>query len=138
MVIVLATGFPLLAWAGVLLKRRHERKQDLITGGFNAGITERSAPVGKGGDQEKSISTITVTPAAAMESSGRNSPVRTREAFMPYGYGYAKSESRLGSSQGVDRGRPTSPLVNGQSMTQEDRGLGPWVAEGSSSRARRG
>lgn len=45
--------------------------------------------------------------------SGRNSPARTREAFMPYGYGYTKSESRLAShEQGIDRITP-SPLGRG-------------------------
>lgn len=120
MVIVMAIGFPLLAWFGVWLKRRHDRKQDRITGGFNAGITERSAPTG--GNEEKNISG-TLTPVGAMEGSGRNSPARTREAFMPYGYGYANSQSRLGSSQAVDR--PTSPLA------QDDGGMGPWPVESS-------
>jgi high-affinity Fe2+/Pb2+ permease len=41
MVIILAIAFPLIAWGAVWLKRRHDRKQDQINTGFNAGITGR-------------------------------------------------------------------------------------------------
>ena len=41
MLIVLVIAFPLIAWGAVVLKRRHDRKQDQITGGFNEGITTR-------------------------------------------------------------------------------------------------
>ncbi|CZT22958.1 uncharacterized protein RCC_08666 [Ramularia collo-cygni] len=130
MVIVLAIGLSLFAWLAVWLKRRHDRKQDAITGGFNAGITERSAP--DGGYAEKNASG-TLTGASPVIGSGRNSPARTREAFMPYGYGYAKSESRLGSSQGVVDQRPTSPLAApAMSNVEENGSMGPWPAENSS------
>jgi hypothetical protein len=125
MVIVMAIGFPLLAWAGVALKRRHDRKQDRSTGGFNAGITKPGDGAGYIGDDEKNVSRVDMA-TVPMESSGRNSPARTREAFMPYGYGYAKSETRLGSSRGGER-RPGSPLTQGE--TAENGGLGPWPAE---------
>ncbi|KAL1304995.1 hypothetical protein AAFC00_003899 [Neodothiora populina] len=45
MVIVLFIGFILIFAIGIYLHRRYRRKQDKITEGFNAGITQRSAPM---------------------------------------------------------------------------------------------
>lgn len=58
---------------------------------------------------------------------------------MPYGYGYANSESRVG----VDRPATTSPLARDPVMVnsedQRQGGLGPWpVVEASSSSSSRG
>lgn len=124
MVIVLAVGFSLLAWLLTWLKRRHERKQDRIpSGGFNAGITERSPPM-----EHKNLSS-TVVPLHG--GGGRSdSPARTREAFMPYGYGYARSETRVGSSRG---GSPLVGSVGGEGQNGE---MGPWPVESSSSTSR--
>lgn len=126
MVIVLAIGFSLLAWLLMWLKRRHDRKQDIVKGGFNAGVTERSTPA-TGGNEEKNASSLVVTP---MHGSGRNSPARTREAFMPYGYGYARSESRLTSNQTLNQ--PTSPLATDAISD----GLGAWPAAKGISRGK--
>lgn len=110
MVIVLAIGLTALGVGGTWLKRRHDRKQDQITSGFNAGITQRSAgpPIAAAGTAGNPNDSSMMTGSA----SGRDSPARTRSAFMPYGYGYARSESRLASRQDVDgRGtRGTTPM----------------------------
>lgn len=115
----------LLALAALLvwLKRRHEHKLDDPNLSFNAGITSRSMPMiqtttppyaaspyagGGNGKTAATVSSIGVLESGAgvgvagnmgnRSGSGRNSPARTREAFMPYGYGYARSESRLASA----------------------------------------
>ncbi|KAF2206542.1 hypothetical protein CERZMDRAFT_52884 [Cercospora zeae-maydis SCOH1-5] len=98
MLIVMVIAFPLIAWGAVCLKRRHDRKQDQIMGGFNAGITTR--PPMSDVNMDRSTASIPVA-AAGPSGSGRNSPQRTREAFMPAGYGYSRSSSRNGSRQGV-------------------------------------
>ena len=107
MIIVLFVGLLVLGFGGRWLKKRHDRKQDRINESFNAGITTRG-PQMSGADNVHDS-----TPAVA--NDGRNSPSRTREAFMPYGYGYTRSESRL-ANQGGDRG---SPLARGGTPTNE-------------------
>ncbi|KAF7192106.1 hypothetical protein HII31_06492 [Pseudocercospora fuligena] len=95
MLIVLAILLPLLGWGAHYLKRRHDRKVDRMSGGFNAGITERAAPMSKEGFNDSDMV------AAAATNSGRpGSPARTRDQFMPYGYGYAHSDSRTGVARG--------------------------------------
>ncbi|KAK4500544.1 hypothetical protein PRZ48_008733 [Zasmidium cellare] len=109
MLIVLVICLPLIAWLALWLKRRHDRKQDQMNGGFNQGITQR-AP-GPMSDPHMNMSGG--AGSAAIDGSGRNSPARTRDAFMPYGYGYNHSESRLGSKQAVYDDR-RSPLARGE------------------------
>lgn len=104
MLIVLVVGLSALAAGGVWLKRRHNRKKDQITSGFNEGITTRSTP-GLAGSSNPNDSSF-MAAGGGTTTDGRNTPTRTREAFMPYGYGYARSESRLGSRGEVD-GRQT-------------------------------
>jgi hypothetical protein len=113
MLIVLAICLPALAVLATWLKRRHDRKQDRMYGGFNAGITERSAPMTQhspklGGDPSRAGSAA-VTDAA--EGSRSASPTRTRESFMPYGYGYARSDSRVASQRQDARAATSSPLA---------------------------
>ncbi|KAM3415091.1 hypothetical protein BST61_g10224 [Cercospora zeina] len=105
MLIILVIAFPLIAWGAVCLKRRHDREQDQITGGFNAGITTR--PPMSDVNMNRSTASIPVA-AAGPSGSGRNSPQRTREAFMPAGYGYSRSSSRNEPRQGVH------PLARGE------------------------
>lgn len=140
MVIVLAIGLSLLAWLFIWLKRRHDRKLDKVTGGFNTGITEQSAGAGAAGPlggvlaEKNGSGTVGTTPSIVERGgSGRNSPAqRSREAFMPYGYGYTNSESRVGVNE-----RPTSPLagsvMSSSSHQPEMGGMGPWPvnAEGA-------
>ncbi|EME38192.1 hypothetical protein DOTSEDRAFT_92651 [Dothistroma septosporum NZE10] len=96
MLIVLAILLPVIGFGAVWLKNRHERKMDQIRGGFNAGITERTGPMkDPGANQSGSVA------AGGFSGSGRNTPTRTRDAFMPYGYGYSRSESRLESQSNV-------------------------------------
>ena len=103
MLIVLAIGLSALAILGTWLKRCHDRKRDEPNTSFNEGITTRTAPSNPnlGGMSEKTNSSAAPIPPAAPglspSASGRNSPIRTREAFMPYGYNYTRSESRLAS-----------------------------------------
>ena len=59
--------------------------------------------------------------------AGRDSPARTRDAFMPYGYGYSRSESRMGT--GTD-----SPAARGRSPVNE---LEKGEAQGSSGAAQK-
>ena len=106
MIIVIAIGLLILGFGGRWLKRRHDRKQDRLSESFNAGITTRGPPMGHNDANDSHVAG-----AADMDpANGRNSPLRTREAFMPYGYGYTRSESRLGSYNNNDRG---SPLARG-------------------------
>lgn len=102
MVIVVAIGLLVLGFGGRWLKKRHDRKKDRISESFNAGITTRGTPMGSGRNVNESY--------ISGAGDGRNSPSRTREAFMPYGYGYTRSESRLGSHSNVDH---SSPLARG-------------------------
>ena len=99
MVIVVAVGLLVLGFGGRWLKKRHDRKQDRMSAGFNAGITTRAPPMAAHDSH--------VSGAA---DSGGNSPSRTRDAFMPYGYAYTRSESRLASYNNNDR---SSPLARG-------------------------
>lgn len=124
MIIVLAVGLTLLGFGGRYLKKRHDRKRDAITGGFNTGITTRSAGDPKAPQPPMSQSNINdsgvLEPAPL--PTGRDSPARTREAFMPYGYGYTRSESRLGSQgqgQGAGVERTASPLARGATPVGE-------------------
>ena len=96
MLIVLAILLPAIGVGAVFLKRRHDRKMDQIRGGFNAGITERAGPMkDPAANQSGSLA------AGGISASGRNTPTRTRDAFMPYGYGYSRSESRIGSQSNI-------------------------------------
>ena len=126
MVIVLFFGLLGLALLGLWLKKRHYRKQDQISGGFNQGITERAPPMSTNnvaGNESGMLSN-----SAIDTTGGRDSPARTREAFMPYGYGYTRSESRLGSSSNIDRGG--SPLARGATPVGDmERDVG--VADGT-------
>ena len=120
MIIVLFFGLLGLALLGLWWKRRHQRKQDQITGGFNSGITERAPPMSSNPHVNDSsmLSASNVNDAAAHDhNGGRDSPVRTRDAFMPYGYGYTRSESRLGSNPEIQR--MPSPLARGQTPVNE-------------------
>lgn len=95
MIIVIAIGLVALGFGGRWLKKRHDRKRDQNSHAFNAGITSRSARVAddKAADSSASDKTTPFLPAA----SG-NSPARTRENFMPYGYGYTRGGSRNGEA----------------------------------------
>lgn len=113
MVIVVAVGLLILGFGGRWLKKRHDRKQDRMSEGFNAGITTRAPPMAT-----NDVNDSRVVPAVDNDpTGGRNSPLRTRDAFMPYGYGYTRSESRLGSTNNNnDRG---SPLARGATPVNE-------------------
>ncbi|KAK0921286.1 hypothetical protein LTS16_004919 [Friedmanniomyces endolithicus] len=96
MLIVLFAALLLLALLATCLKRRHDRKADQVREGFNTGITTRSTPMSI---VPASANNITQDMSALGPSgSGRNSPARTRDAFMPYGYVYTRSESRLAAA----------------------------------------
>lgn len=121
MLIVLAIALSLIGVLGTWLKRRHDRKRDQPNTSFNEGITTRSAPYNNASEKGDGNSQSFVAPAFNPPSNGRNSPVRTREAFMPYGYNYTRSESRLapGSDDAIERAPPpvvgTAPLASGRS-----------------------
>ena len=139
MLIGLLCGLLLFAAILVYLKRRHDRKVDDPSQSFNAGITTRAPPMtestynndGAGArhgirDSSYLSSTSQHQQAGSLEAgsgSGRNSPARTREAFMPYGYNYTRSESRLGS-RGEDgsgqQQRVPSPLGRAVEGEAED------------------
>lgn len=122
MIIVIAIGLLILGFGGRWLKKRHDRKQDRLSGNFNAGITTRNSnqphptvPPMSSHDAANTATYSNVYNNGAADpndpSGGRNSPVRTRDAFMPYGYGYTRSESRLGSNN--------SPLARGTTPVGE-------------------
>ena len=125
MLIVIFVGLLLLALIAVWLKRRHDRKADQVTSGFNQGITSRTTamsqhPRGAPNGPAGLDAIAAATPANVVGSgSGRNSPARTREAFMPYGYGYARSESRLASRGEVNQYERASPLARGGTPMNE-------------------
>jgi hypothetical protein len=114
MVIVLAIALSIIAILATWLKKRHDRKRDSPNTSFNEGITTRTAPTDPALTEKAAASNRSVAPAAAAPAfnssspSGRNSPARTREAFMPYGYNYTRSESRLasGSEDAIERVPP--------------------------------
>lgn len=101
MVIVLAIALAAIAILATWLKKRHYRKRDQPNTSFNEGITTRTAPsdpkLGQAEKPDANGSVPPVAPAYNISPNGRNSPIRTREAFMPYGYNYTRSESRLAS-----------------------------------------
>ncbi|KAF2765747.1 hypothetical protein EJ03DRAFT_330679 [Teratosphaeria nubilosa] len=118
MLIILTIGLSSMAALAVYIKRRYDRKADQIRQGFNAGITTRSAPPASsirgpdGAGDSSFLSTTQMSGTGTFEpGSGRNTPARTRDAFMPYGYGYTRSESRLASRADMDARR--SPLARG-------------------------
>ncbi|KAK4553252.1 hypothetical protein LTR86_009552 [Recurvomyces mirabilis] len=115
MLIALFVGLLLLALIAVFIKRRYDRKQDQIKEGFNAGITHRSAPMPpSAGDMSYANDSQVMAGALGPSGDGRDSPARTRDSHMPYGYGYTRSESRLSAHQpGVGGGR-RSPLARGE------------------------
>ncbi|EMC90822.1 hypothetical protein BAUCODRAFT_80748 [Baudoinia panamericana UAMH 10762] len=124
MLIVLFVSFILIAIVAVLLKRRHDRKQDRIREGFNAGITSRTTPMititaqdGAAGDSTFMSGAQPIAGGGWEAGGGRNSPARTREVFMPYGYSYTRSESRLGSRGDLD-GRK-SPVPRGMAPVED-------------------
>lgn len=120
MLIVIIIGLGLFIWLLIWLKRRHERKEDAAPAAFNAGITTRTTPM------------ASTTQAVAMDpSSGRDSPARTRDAFMPYGYGYARSESRLGSRTNVADSHLAkgSPLATTTTITDPEKDTGTPVGK---------
>lgn len=131
MLIVLAIGLLTFALVAMWLKARHERRGDHIKGSSNSGITTQRLPDmadAKGGMGSISVLETTFTNTTADTStgridpaSGRNSPVRTRDAFMPYGYGYSRSESRLASNSGDDR---RSPLAQEVTLVDEEKEVG--------------
>lgn len=131
MVIVLAIALSVIAILATWLKKRHDRKRDLPNTSFNEGITTRTAPTDPTLTEKAAASSRTIPLGGAAFSSspsGRNSPARTREAFMPYGYNYTRSESRLasGSEDAIEKVPP--PPV----------GAGPNTSDGSSPLARGG
>jgi hypothetical protein len=107
MIIVLAVGLTILGVGGRYWKKRHDRKRDAISGGFNQGITTRNAPAGASAAQanDPHMSGDFIEPAG-----GRDSPMRTRENFMPYGYGYTRSESRLAEQRNSPMARGATPV----------------------------
>ena len=115
MLIALFVGLLLLALIAVFFKRRYDRKQDQIKSGFNAGITSRSAPMPPStGDMSYANDSQEMAGALGPSHDGRESLARTRDSFMPYGYGYTRSESRLSAHQhGAGQGR-RSPLARGE------------------------
>lgn len=124
MVIVVAVGLLILGFGGRWLKKRHDRKKDRISSGFNSGVTTRGTPMGGG----------TNAAYASDPNGGRNSPSRTREAFMPYGYGYTRSESRLGSYSNIDR---SSPLARGATPVNDLEKAGAASPEQQNQKSRR-
>lgn len=124
MVIVLAIAFSLLAILATWLKRRHDRKRDDPNTSFNEGITTRTAPSNPnlGTSEKTDAMTAPIPPAApglSPSASGRNSPIRTRDAFMPYGYNYTRSESRLAS--GASASQDAIEAVPPPNMAAHDR-----------------
>ncbi|KAK1074937.1 hypothetical protein LTR12_006342 [Friedmanniomyces endolithicus] len=121
MLIVLFAALLLLALLATCLKRRHDRKADQIREGFNTGITTRSTGTAPMSVVPASANTTTADMSAIGPSgSGRNSPARTREAFMPYGYAYTRSESRLAAAERGDVGQGRrSPLARGGTSVGE-------------------
>ena len=115
MIIVLAIALAAIAILATWLKKRHYRKRDVPNTSFNEGITTRTAPsdpkLGQAEKPEASGAVPPVAPAYSITPNGRNSPIRTREAFMPYGYNYTRSESRLasGASASEDAIEPVQP-----------------------------
>lgn len=140
MVIVLAVALSIIAVLATWLKKRHDRKRDHLNTSFNAGITTRSAPTGPNQTEKPTASSSTVPPPViSPNNGGRNSPARTRDAFMPYGYNYTRSESRLpsgasGSEDAIVKVPPpvlgggngrSSPLARGGTPVGElERGAG--------------
>lgn len=94
MVIVLAIALLTLGFVGRWAKKRHDRKRDQIREGFNSGITSRGA--NNGFDNDK------LAPPSNTRAGATDSPARTRDAFMPYGYGY--SRGARGDSPEIEQG----------------------------------
>lgn len=137
MVIVLAIALAAIAILATWLKKRHYRKRDEPNTSFNEGITTRAAPsdpkLGQAEKPEGSGSVPPVAPTYNISPNGRNSPIRTREAFMPYGYNYTRSESRLASGasaseDAIEQVPPPPPVT----------AAGPLASGRSSPRARGG
>ncbi|KAK4539603.1 hypothetical protein LTR36_010539 [Oleoguttula mirabilis] len=154
MLIVMFIGLLLLALIAVLLKRRYDRKADQPREGFNAGITTRSTPMkdiskggggrageaGAGDTTYMSNTTDSQLAAGTLEAgSGRNTPTRTREAFMPYGYNYARSESRLASHGDIAGRKSPMPVRGGTPIgeLEKEAGMGRGGAETPEKRQRR-
>lgn len=119
MLIVLAIALSIIAILATWLKKRHDRKRDNPNTSFNEGITTRSAPYPPG--EKDDGAPQPPAPEFNASANGRNSPVRTREAFMPYGYNYTRSESRFGSGSedAIEKIPPpvvtAGPLASGSS-----------------------
>ena len=133
MVIVLAIALSLIAILATWLKKRHDHKRDLPNTSFNEGITTRTAPTDpalteKAGNSSRSV--VPAAPAFNTSPSGRNSPARTREAFMPYGYNYTRSESRLASGS-EDAIESVPPLPVGGARPHESDRASPLARGGT-------
>jgi hypothetical protein len=133
MVIVLAIALSIIAILATWLKKRHDRKRDLPNTSFNEGITTRTAPTDpalteKAGTSSRSV--VPTAPAFNTSPSGRNSPARTREAFMPYGYNYTRSESRLASGS-EDAIESVPPLPVGGARPHESDRASPLARGGT-------
>ncbi|KAK6443134.1 hypothetical protein LTR95_000651 [Oleoguttula sp. CCFEE 5521] len=183
MLILLFVLLLLIALAAVWWKRRHDRKQDLISSSFNPGITSRSVPgpghsagpgpgagpgYGDGRGPEMGMADPghhgsgsvlgfdggtpqrgagagvqggAAAGMAAGSASGRHTPTRTRDAFMPYGYGYARSESRHASQSYVDQSDTITSVGDSARGAEAGRGVGESgyageVAEGSAKKGK--
>ncbi|KAK1083718.1 hypothetical protein LTR33_003093 [Friedmanniomyces endolithicus] len=126
MLIVLFAALLLLALLATCLKRRHDRKADQIREGFNTGITTRSTGTAPMSVVPASANTTTQDMSALGPSgSGRNSPARTREAFMPYGGGtpVGELEKEVGfqGSEGAPRGKKTRRVLVRERSVREGR-----------------
>lgn len=139
MVIVLIFGLIALAFLLRFLRNRHRRKRDQINTGFNSGITTRAAPSGPAAYPTAAghvnDSFVSGAPSGPAESTA-DASVRTRDAFMPYGYGYTRSESRLGYQ--ADRGSTIGDIEKqGGSQIGENRVQSPDPVNGRSRSGRR-
>lgn len=131
MLIVLFIGLLGLALLAIWLKKRHERKQDQIKSSFNEGITTRSAPATLDSPMKQVEPTVSgpYAQSGSVLESGRNSPARTRDAFMPYGYGYARSESRLGNNLPEDAIQRAGSSLAKTQVPEEEGGAANKSAE---------
>ncbi|OQN96637.1 hypothetical protein B0A48_17277 [Cryoendolithus antarcticus] len=163
MLILLFVLLLLIALIAVWWKRRHDRKQDLVTSSFNPGITSRSVPRPAQGPEMGEAQhhasgsmlgfdgtsaaggtgggTLGGAAAGAVGGSGRHTPTRTRDAYMPYGYGYARSESRPASQSYVDQSDTIQSVAESGRGGEAGRGAGEGayageVVEGSAKKGK--
>lgn len=117
MVIVLVVALSLLGFGARWIKKRYDRKHDQNLKPFNAGVTTRSVAV----TDDKFDNSLS-SAATFVQSSNVDSPARTREAFMPYGYGYTRSESRNGGGAEDSTLRGGTPYEEMEKGTPESTG----------------